>query len=242
MDEPSIPPLKNYRENGFVLARGIFDPGDFHALEERCLNLIRSEFGEVFASIHDSTFLEFLSKNRQAETFLYQEIRNHPELLDVARLPAIVAEIAKLHDSALGMVLEKIPFRIDLPLVIRELAVWHQDNFYVKGSPDTITAWIPLQDVRYENGCLLVMPGSHASGPIPHDKPLLGKKFYPSKIFNREVRYVEMNRGDVLFFHGCLLHSSGFNLGSTIRFSIQARYLKSSEESDPGMGNRIPLS
>jgi ectoine hydroxylase-related dioxygenase (phytanoyl-CoA dioxygenase family) len=76
--------------------------------------------------------------------------------------------------------LEKIPFRIDCPMVMRELAVWHQDIHYVKGSPETVTAWIPLFDASFKEGCLLIMPESHKLGPVAHDVPVLGKKFFPS--------------------------------------------------------------
>ena len=59
----------------------------------------------------------------------------------------------------------KIPLRFDLPGVSRELAIWHQDYWYVKGNVDVVTAWVPMQDTPYELGCVMVMPGSHKLGP-----------------------------------------------------------------------------
>src|SRR5215217_5257220 len=39
----------------------------------------------------------------------------------------------------------------------------HQDNFYLKVEPGTcIAAWIPLDRTDTENGCLEVVPGTHA--------------------------------------------------------------------------------
>lgn len=85
------------------------------------------------------------------------------------------------------------------------------------------------------------MPGSYRLGFVPHDKPLLGKKFVPSGIFERQVRYVEMQRGDLLLFHSLLLHSSGINISDRTRFSVQARYSRLSQPCDSGMGRLLPL-
>ena len=76
---------------------------------------------------------------------------------------------------------------------------------------------------------------------LPHEINILEKKYYPSGIFESEVRYIEMERGDVLFFHSCLLHSSGNNISDIIRFSLQARYLCADSESDASMGKRIEV-
>ena len=137
--------------------------------------------------------------------------------------------------------MSKIPFRIDLPGVTRELAIWHQDYRYVQGNTEIITAWIPLQDTPYIRGCLMVMPGSHAMGILAHDVDVLDKRHFPSEIFQREVRYVEMQRGDILLFHSLLLHSSNLNMSQTTRLSIQARYTILSAPTDPSMGEVISL-
>jgi ectoine hydroxylase-related dioxygenase (phytanoyl-CoA dioxygenase family) len=112
----------------------------------------------------------------------------------------------------------------------------------VRGSVDTVTAWVPMQDTNYLQGCLAVMPRSHTLGLLEHDMKVLGKRHYPSHVFDREVRYVEMNKGDVLLFHSCLLHSSSLNLSNAIRFSVQARYARVGERVDEGMGGIIPLA
>ncbi len=135
----------------------------------------------------------------------------------------------------------KMPFRIDLPNVVRELAVWHQDYFYVKGNTDIVTAWIPVQDTTFRESCLLVMPGSQKLGPIPHDGEVLGKRHYPRAIFDREVRYVETARGDLSLFNELLLHSSGVNVSSRGRFSVQARYSRLDAPMNSSMGAVMPI-
>ena len=233
-----------YNTNGFVLVRDALCDSDFSALETRFLELANARTGEAYTSLSETTLVSRICEDRSMETYLYGAIRKHPELVDLSIKESIVRTVAALLGDSNLVLLEKIPFRIDCPMVMRELAVWHQDYFYVKGDIETITAWIPLQDTSFREGCLMVMPGSHSDGPISHDVNVLAiaKIFYPSSIFGREVRYVEMTRGDVLFFHSCLLHSSGNNISDVIRFSVQSRYLSARADSDPSMGKRIAIS
>jgi phytanoyl-CoA hydroxylase len=88
----------------------------------------------------------------------------------------------------------------------------HQDNFYLRAEPGTcVAAWLALDRADDENGCLIVVPGSHhwpilctrkadtrmsftdVTVPIPEDETPVS---------------VVMEPGDVLFFHGSLIHGS----------------------------------
>jgi ectoine hydroxylase-related dioxygenase (phytanoyl-CoA dioxygenase family) len=97
----------------------------------------------------------------------------------------------------------------------------HQDNFYLKAEPGTcVAAWMALDTVDVENGCLEVVPGSHRW-------PILCTEKADTKVSFTDVTVplpqpdaavpVEMAPGDVLFFHGALVHGSAPNV-STDRF------------------------
>ena len=56
---------------------------------------------------------------------------------------------------------------------------WHQDAYYITSLPDTlIGAWMALDRADEENGCLWVIPGSHAEPiyPTPDRRPVLHTK------------------------------------------------------------------
>lgn len=178
---------KAYAEDGFVVLRGTVAEAVLNDLEHRFLGLVERLSGRRFKDAKDNEFAAWLSQEREIERQLYDGVRAFDWLLQFSTHGSITEPVKRLIGSSIG-VLEKIPFRIDLPMVVRELAVWHQDYFYVKGNTDTVTAWIPLQDTAYEVGCLMVMPGSHKLGPVPHTKQLLQKKFVPASIFDRPVR------------------------------------------------------
>jgi hypothetical protein len=231
---------ESFERNGYAVLKSAIPSSQLDKFEKQVLALIADICGEKFPSLHSSKLATYLLENRASEETLYKHVREYPWLLDVSLSPKILSQIANLFQSEFG-VFAKIPLRIDLPLVTRELAIWHQDFHYVRGNIETLTAWIPLQDTPYELGPLMVMPRSHHSGPLDHSIELLGKKQIPSDIFDREIRYVEMNRGDVLLFHSCLLHSSSLNISTHVRFSIQARYSRLDLPVDPEMGALIPV-
>ena len=70
------------------------------------------------------------------------------------------------------------------------------------------------------------MPRTHKGGKVPHTLRV-GKKTLPASGYENEIRYVEMNRGDALFFSSFLLHQSSLNISDEIRYSIQLRYSSS---------------
>lgn len=227
-----------FLEQGYVVLPGAVSEKALMGFEQGFLSLVKQETGVGLENMHDPGLVQLLESNRDYERVLYDRIRAYPWLSELCLSPDMVAPVEiTLGESS--VLLSKLILRIDLPGVTRELAVWHQDQHYVGGSLDIVTAWLPLQDTGYKEGCLMVMPGSHRQGPKVHDNTVLEKRHFPSGIFDMEVRYQQMMRGDLLLFHSCLLHSSSLNISDRIRFSIQARYCPESGESEKSMGDRL---
>ncbi len=229
--------IESFNQNGYVVLPGQIPTEVLDRFEAQFLSMVPWENpggtrGEFFTKV--------TLKERGLEQHLYAEVRHYPYLLELCSDPSVTQAVGSILQKPFG-VLSKIPLRIDLPLVTRELAVWHQDQHYVRGNLETITAWIPLQDTGFKEGCLMVMPGSHKLGPVDHDVLVLGKRHYPTQHLNRYAQYVPIRRGDLLLFHSCLLHSGNLNLSDTVRLSVQARYTPLGLETDPAMGKVIAL-
>lgn len=94
----------------------------------------------------------------------------------------------------------------------------HQDFYYIKDDPMTmIAAWIAMEDlIDEENGCLWVIPGSQKLGLLPHGKVKNIAEHEPwtdeteNIDLSKEIPVV-MEKGDILFFHELLIHSSTRN-------------------------------
>jgi phytanoyl-CoA hydroxylase len=91
----------------------------------------------------------------------------------------------------------------------------HQDNLYLLVEPGTcIGAWTAIDRADRENGCMLVVPGSHRGNLICPEKTDKSVSFtgtatrVPSGM---KVVEVVMDPGDTLFFSGSIIHGSGPN-------------------------------
>jgi phytanoyl-CoA hydroxylase len=108
----------------------------------------------------------------------------------------------------------------------------HQDLLYFPfRPPDRIVAsWTALEPVTKENGCLVVLRGSHKGELLPHENPdwdyLNGGYFGVKDVGDvmDERIHLEMNPGDTVFFHPVLLHGSGRNRTQGFRRAISAHY------------------
>jgi phytanoyl-CoA hydroxylase len=113
----------------------------------------------------------------------------------------------------------------------------HQDQYYLRVQPGTcLAAWLALDDCDTENGCIQVVPGSHdwpgLLCTIPADTTNsftdVTVRLPTSTDDNTStpVVPVPMRAGDVLFFHGQLVHGSGPNTSTTrFRRSLIAHYV-----------------
>lgn len=209
-----------YNDQGYFLAKGLLANQDFAEIETRAKNSI-SINSKLIANLNDPDWVKLATENPELVTKVYDDMRDDEVFIKLGLLPKITDLVSTLIPSP--KLYKKVPFRIDVPFESKELAFWHQDDFYVRGNDEELTVWIPLYDTKVQQGCLQVMPRTHKGGKVPHTLRV-GKKTLPASGYDNEIRYVEMNRGDALFFSSFLLHQSSLNISDEIRYSIQLRY------------------
>ena len=97
----------------------------------------------------------------------------------------------------------------------------HQDQFYLRVHPGTcMAAWMALDRIDEENGCMHVVPGSHRWPLLCHADADTTQSFTKNTVPIPEGTATVpaiMEPGDVLFFNGYLVHGSYPNV-STDRF------------------------
>uniref|UniRef100_T1JAU1 phytanoyl-CoA dioxygenase n=1 Tax=Strigamia maritima TaxID=126957 RepID=T1JAU1_STRMM len=111
----------------------------------------------------------------------------------------------------------------------------HQDLSYFPFRPaDRIVAtWTAMEKVTRENGCLVVIPGSHKGELLRHGYPNwpggVNKMYYGIQDFSQDLPriHLEMEKGDTVFFHPILIHGSGTNRTKGYRKAISCHYAAS---------------
>ncbi len=113
---------------------------------------------------------------------------------------------------------------------------WHQDMAYFDYPTDTtiLGAWIALDEAQPENGCMMVIPGSHHAGPTPH----WARRDW--QICDTDVRVGEsvalpLPPGGCLLFHCLLHHGTPATRSDRRRWALQFHYC-------PASVNRLPNS
>ena len=92
---------------------------------------------------------------------------------------------------------------------------FHQDQPYWPHthSPDPISCWIALGDVRVESGCMTFIPGSHRRTDLPMQSLEDSRSLFqvcPDLEWEPRVT-VPLRRGDCTFHHGRCAHMAGPN-------------------------------
>ena len=107
---------------------------------------------------------------------------------------------------------------------------WHQDARYIGLEPhDWVTAWLAISDVNEENGCMRMVPGTHAAPLVDHvdtfgeDNMLTRGQTVPD-VDEASAVPVEMTGGQLSLHHPRIVHGSGPNLSQRRRlgFAIQS--------------------
>lgn len=213
---------ETYARDGYMIVPGLFSPAETDAYREHYMRLRETahegDFSGVNATDADplKKFPRMIHMHRWDETSLNW-------MLD-GRINAILTDL-----------LGREPFAVQTMLYFKPPGArgqaLHQDNYYLRVQPGTcMAAWMALDDCDEDNGCMQLVPGSH-------DWPILCPTTADTRQSFTDVtvplpegtiaRPAVMRAGDVLFFHGSLVHGSKPNT-TTDRFrrSLIAHYIE----------------
>lgn len=119
---------------------------------------------------------------------------------------------------------------------------WHQDMAYFNYPSQTtiVGAWIALDEAVPENGCMMVIPGSHHDGPMPHWR----RRDW--QICDTDVRVgdsvaVPLPPGGCLLFHCLLHHGSPPTRSDKRRWALQFHYCPASVSRLPDSNLRLSV-
>lgn len=226
--------LDHYWKHGYVVAPGLLGQGDLDLWLERLDAIVHARVApapgmlvmrDVMVAkgvVKPGTPLEAIAKLQDYEQDpVLDSYTVHPSILDcVERF--IGREVMTIHT----MLINKPP-NVDgrHPL--------HQDLLYFPFRPASriVASWTALERVTKENGCLVVVPGTHEGELLEHENPpdieWLNAAYFGAKgvddALGRRV-HLEMEPGDTVFFHPVLLHGSGRNRTQGFRRAISAHY------------------
>ena len=202
--------VRTFHRNGWLVVEGVFAPEE--ADEIARLALVTADAIDVEDSMA-GYLLDRSESGESAPRKIDSPYLRHPVFRNFAldgrlrdMLQKITGEEPLLKSDQLFM---KPPrFGSEKP--------YHQDNFYFRCTPGghVITAWIALDDVDEENGCLRYISGSHKKGIIDHvEVPGQPYNLAPpdDQIEWENEAAAPVRKGGVVLHHSETLHSSRRN-------------------------------
>jgi phytanoyl-CoA hydroxylase len=229
---------EEYEENGFIVIKGLLSDEKLTKYTKRFQTIINDKIKVPTmtvmkdVSIYKSEFKDSEKTVTKIQDFCYDD-----ELFEYCCLPEVIKVVKSFcGDNIMAMhtmLINKCPDTGSLtsrhPL--------HQDLYYFPFRPidKIVCAWAAMEKINVANGCLDVVPGSHKNENfLDHDYPQweggVNKMYYAIKdidISKLDLKKVEMEKGDIVFFHPLLIHGSGANKTNHYRKAISCHYASS---------------
>lgn len=193
-----------YDDRGFVVVRGLYSEEEAQWYQKHYMEL--RESGE-----HPGDMAGF-------DTTSDDPLVRYPRMIHMHRWDDASRDWL-LSDRVSGVIRQLIdsePLAVQTMLYFKPAGArgqaLHQDNFYLRAAPGAcVGVWMALDHVDEENGCLQVVPGSHKLPLLCQEDVDTSKSFTDKGLTlpeGMETVPIILNPGDVLFFHGMLIHGS----------------------------------
>lgn len=211
--------VKQYREDGFVVVRAMFDKTEIELLR-RSAKDDKALDDHAFGKTDDQGGVVRLS------------LWNHPG----NSIYGMFARCRSLVDSAEALLGGEV-YHYHSKMIMKEPRVggawaWHQDYgyWYQNGVlfPLLTSVFIAVDRATKENGCLQVLKGSHLAGRVDHiltgEQAGADLERVNALAARLELVYLDMEPGDAVFFDPNLLHRSDQNRSGNPRWSMICCY------------------
>jgi len=222
-----------YDQAGYLVVEGLFTSDELAALRERFRQIVEEERpaardmlvmrdvmvakGAVVPGSKAGAIAKV--QDFHNDDVLYDRYSRHEKLLDLVEC-FTGPDIKTIHTML-----------INKPPGVDGRHPLHQDLLYFPFRPadQIVGTWTALEPCTRENGCLVVVPGSHKGELLKHENVdwewvnlayfgAEGVGAHPERV------HLEMQPGDTVIFHPILLHGSGRNRSEGFRRAISTHY------------------
>ena len=229
---------KSWNESGFILCKELISQEDCKQINHEVSEIIHSiikkedEFSHAYGGDGKIAIRE-MKPNEHAKTIedeMSKLFRIHSKGIfnDIIKREEVINPLRDILgeniDCFLSQFIFKNPGAWGQP--------WHQDSSYFNfNKSPQVGVWIATSEATLENGCLVILPGSHKEPLHEHltdERP--GANYGYTEIKDHDFSDEEpllLKKGDVLFFHSFLMHKSYDNKSSERRTAMVYHFAES---------------
>ncbi|XP_070357114.1 phytanoyl-CoA dioxygenase, peroxisomal isoform X3 [Equus asinus] len=224
---------KFYEENGFLVIKKLVSDGDIERFRNEFERICRKEVKPMGLMVmRDVTIAKSEYVPSEKMITKVQDFQEDEELFRYCTLPEILKyvecftgpNIMAMHTMLINKPPDSGKKTSRHPL--------HQDLHYFPFRPSNniVCAWTAMEHIDRNNGCLVVLPGTHKGSLKPHDYPQwqggINIMFHGIQDYdeNNTRVHLVMEKGDTVFFHPLLIHGSGRNKTQGFRKAISCHF------------------
>nr|XP_051677485.1 phytanoyl-CoA dioxygenase, peroxisomal isoform X3 [Oryctolagus cuniculus] len=229
----SLEQRKFYEENGYLVIKNLVSHADIQRFRSEFERICRKEVRPAGLMVMKDVAIVKSEQNLSEKAVTkVQDFQEDEELFRYCTLPEILKYVECFtgpNIMAMHTMLINKPPDVGKKTSRHPL---HQDLHYFPFRPSNliVCAWTAMEHIDRNNGCLVVLPGTH-KGPLkPHDYPqweggvnIMYHGIQDYEKNNARVHLV-MEKGDTVFFHPLLIHGSGQNRTQGFRKAISCHY------------------
>lgn len=203
---PSPKQLEQYEREGYFMYRGLFAEAELAEVRRYILDHVveQQRLPEIQPHVTDRFLRDWCRQDR---------------LLDLVE-PLLGPDIALWTVHCFHK-----------PARVGKRTPWHQDAPYWEMAPVvTASIWLALEPVDRENGCMMVMPGTHGRQASHHaidvekEHAALGLEV-DEMVDESKAVAIELAPGDCSVHHSHLVHGAAANVSGRTRNGLVMRYM-----------------
>lgn len=200
-----------YKRDGYFVLKSVFSPEEIERLRAETVAICNGERGDLIGADVVAEDADTPEKAMRRVLAIHFPHKISEVMRATLTQPAIVAAL----NAIIGPDVKCMQSMLFVKNAGKPGQAWHQDEHYIPTRDRSLAGvWIALDDARIDNGGLWMHPGSHRDSILWPTKPHGDERFDSSAEahdfpYEREGGVpVEADAGDVVIFHGYVLHRS----------------------------------
>ena len=211
-----------YHEFGYLGVEGVLSDAEVAELRQ-----VTDEFVQLSASVTEHNAVFDLEPGHTPESpklrrlkdpvshhEVYNKFLHHPGILAIAA--QLIGPNLRSNGNKLNMKSPEYGSPVE----------WHQDwAFYPHTNDDIMAVGVSMDDMMYENGCLLVIPGSHKGPVLTHHQNGRFAGAVTEEVTDADKAVpIELKAGGISIHHVRTLHASARNVSTSPRRLLLYQY------------------
>jgi len=213
--------LKDFDNSGYLFFPELFSRQEIQVLLDE---IPRLKAHQTAGNLTEKTGVARQLYLSHRDSIPFKSLSGHPRILD--GVEQLVGNSVYIWHSKINM---KEPFEGTVWLWHQDYGYWYHDGV----DPKLVSCLVYLDEGTTENGCLMVIPGSHKLGRLEHFPDEITTSYKQWTIPVPKLREITTHRsvislpgkpGSTLFFHCNLVHGSNHNMAPAARKTVIFAY------------------